>query len=81
MTNADKIRLMSDDELAEWIDKQLNQDREDWSSNVIGCYHCINYGTHHYPNDCGECEWLGGIKQWLQKEAKEIEHFKTTLLS
>lgn len=36
LTNADRIRQMSDEELAEWIDKQNNQDREDWES--LGYY-------------------------------------------
>jgi hypothetical protein len=66
MTNFEKIKSMTLEELAEWLDVQHNQDRLDWDS--IGCYHCINYGTHHYPNDCGDCEWLGGLKQWLQRE-------------
>lgn len=66
MTNADKIRAMKNEELAEWIDKQHNQERQDWES--LGCYDCINYGTHHYPNDCGDCEWKGGILSWLKKE-------------
>ena len=35
MTNADKIRAMTDEELAEWIDKWTNEDREDW--NCLGC--------------------------------------------
>ena len=68
MTNGDKIRSMTDAELAEWLDKQYNQDREDWES--IGCYNCINYGTHHYPKDCGKCEYLGGLLQWLKREVK-----------
>ena len=29
MTNGDKIRAMTDEELAEWIDKQYNENRED----------------------------------------------------
>ena len=41
MTNADKIRAMTDEELAEFLDKQNNQDREDWDS--VGCYHCVYY--------------------------------------
>jgi len=66
LTNGDKIRSMTDAELAEWLDKQYNQDREDWES--IGCYNCINYGTHHYPKDCGKCEYLGGLLQWLKRD-------------
>jgi predicted hydrolase (HD superfamily) len=69
MTNGDKIRSMTDKELTEWLDKQYNQDREDWTP--LGCYHCADYGTHHYPEDCGDCEWLGGIMGWLQQEYKK----------
>ena len=66
MTNGDKIRNMTDEELAEWIDKQNNEDREDWDS--LGCYRCVLYKTHHYPNDCIDCEWVCGILGWLKKE-------------
>jgi len=68
ITNADIIRSMTDEELAEWLDKQHNQEREDWED--VGCYHCVNYGTHHQPTDCGDCEWLGGLLQWLRRETK-----------
>jgi hypothetical protein len=67
MTNAEKIRNMSDEELAEWLDKISNQDRKDWDS--VGCFHCINHGTHHYPKDCGDCEWKFGILHWLKSES------------
>ena len=67
MTNADKIRAMTDEELAEWIDKWTNEDREDW--DYLGCYKCIYYKTHHYPNDCGDCEWKYGVLNWLRQEA------------
>lgn len=66
MTNADKIRAMKDEELAEWIDKQYNQNRLDCES--IGCYNCMRYNTHHYPNDCGDCEWKNGVLSWLKEE-------------
>lgn len=68
MTNADKIRAMTDEELAEWIDKQTNQDREDWES--LGCYDCIYHKTHHYTYDCGDCEWKHGILNWLKRKAE-----------
>lgn len=69
MINFEKIKAMSVDEMAEWLDLSNNQDRDDWSS--IGCFHCINHGTHHHnERECGDCEWWGGIKAWLQKEAR-----------
>lgn len=66
MTNYEKIKSMTVEEMAEWLDKMLNQEREDW--DAPGCYDCINYGTHHFPKDCGDCEYLGGLKQWLNRE-------------
>jgi len=30
MTNYEKIKAMTVEELAEWIDKQNNDDRDDW---------------------------------------------------
>ena len=73
-TNADRIRNMTDEELAEFIDKMLNQDRED--CDPIGCYGCAYYGTHHQDKDselyeCGDCEFENGILAWLQAEVKE----------
>lgn len=67
MTNGDKIRSMTNEELAKWIDKQHNQDRDDWDGG-LGCYNCIDYKTHHYPSDCGDCEWKNGILKWLKQE-------------
>lgn len=69
MTNGDRIRAMTDEELCQWIDRQYDEDRLDWET--LGCYKCINYNTHHYPNDCGECEWKFGILHWLKSEDKQ----------
>lgn len=77
MNNADKIRSMNNEELAEWLDKISNQDREDWCG--IGCCSCIYYGTHHankeyigtkheYLYQCKDCEFENGILGWLQSE-------------
>ena len=44
MTNADRIRSMSDEELAKFID---GIQADDDTSGYIGCTHCINHGTHH----------------------------------
>jgi len=77
LTNGDTIRSMTDEELAEWLDKQFNQDRADWEG--FGCYHCINYGTHHadksnigteYENlyECKNCEFENGVMDWLKTE-------------
>jgi hypothetical protein len=70
-TNAERIREMNNEELAEWLDSLFNQERDDW--NPIGCFNCCNYGTHHYPKNCGDCEWKDGILAWLDKPYKEGE--------
>lgn len=66
ITNYEKIKSMTIDEMADWLDKILNQDRDDW--NEPGCYHCAYYGTHHQPKDCGDCEYKEGLKGWLNRE-------------
>ena len=76
-TNADRIRAMSDEELAEFIFSLVDED----SSYEIGCYGCINYGTHHSdPANKGthlyECEGCSGegigldIGKWLKQPAE-----------
>ena len=74
MTNADRIRNMTDEELSEFFDKMLNQDRIDWES--IGCFDCIYYKTHHQDKSrpdyaCENCEFKDGLLEWLQAEVKE----------
>lgn len=66
MTNYQKIKNMSDVELADFLDKISNQNREDW--NPIGCFHCMYYGTHHSPKECVGCEWEYGILCWLKSD-------------
>ena len=79
-TNGDRIRSMTDEELAEWIDKMFNEGRDDWEP--IGCYSCINYGTHHadkanigtkeeYLYECKDCEFENGLLDWLHQPAGE----------
>ena len=77
-TNADRIRAMSDEELAEFI-----QNMVDGSNNHnVACYGCINYGTHHsdpankgtYLYECEGCtnEGIGlDVLMWLQQPAEE----------
>lgn len=66
LTNGDRIRSMSDEELFDWLEKQINDEREDWET--LGCYGCVYYKTHHYPDDCGNCEWIDGLLSWLKRE-------------
>lgn len=80
MTNGDRIRAMTDEELAEWLDKQYNQERDDFDS--IGCYDCINYNTHHadksnigteyeYLYECKGCKYENGILSWIKSDIEE----------
>jgi len=69
MTNFEKIKAMTVEEMTEWLEKQNDQERDDWQS--IGCYHCCNYRSHHHnPRECGDCEWYNGIKGWLNREVE-----------
>jgi len=69
LTNFEKIKAMTVGEMTDWIEKQNDQERDDWES--LGCYHCINYRTHHQnPRECGDCEWFSGIRSWLEREAE-----------
>ena len=77
-TNADRIRSMSDEKMAEFI-----QNMVDGSNNHnVACYGCINYGTHHsnpankgtYLYECEGCtnEGIGlDVLMWLQQPAEE----------
>ena len=78
VTNADRIRAMSDEELAELIRSMV-----DGSNNHnVACYGCINYGTHHsdptnkgtYLYECDDCENEGiglDVLMWLQQPSGE----------
>ena len=81
MTNAQKIRAMSDEELAEFIrsivDGSYNYD--------FACYKYTNYETHHsdpankgiYLYKCDDCESEGfrlDVLMWLQQQAEGTDH-------
>ena len=64
MTNADKIRSMSDEELEEFIDKVNST----CIVNALGGDTLCDYGDV----DCMECkDKFGGIHKWLQSEVEE----------
>ena len=76
-TNADRIRAMSDDELAEFIQNMVDGS----NSHNVACYGCINYGTHHsdpankgtclYECDGCENEGIGlDVLKWLQQPSE-----------
>ena len=78
VTNADRIRAMSDEELAEFIRSMV-----DGSYNYdFACYKYTNYATHHsdpankviYLYKCDDCESGGfglDVLMWLQQPAEE----------
>ena len=76
-TNADRIRAMSDEELAEFIQNMVDGS----NSHNVACYGCINYGTHHsdpankgtYLYECEGCtnEGIGlDVLMWLRQPPK-----------
>ena len=80
-TNADRIRSMSDEELAEFIQNMVDGS----NSHNVACYGCINYGTHHsdpankgtYLYECDGCENEGiglNVLDWLQQPAEEADN-------
>ena len=81
MTNADRIRAMSDETLAEFIISMVDGN----NNHNVACYGCINYGTHHsdpvnkgtclYECDGCENEGIGlDVLKWLQQQAEENDH-------
>lgn len=55
ITNADRIRAMSDEELAEWFNVMNGIDKV-----------CPDFGAHNCRESCREC-WL----DWLKREVSE----------
>ena len=71
MTNFDKIKSMSIDELAKLLG-DLN-DADGNSLNKIGCTNCCYYETHHAPEDCinDRCSFMNvgtDAKKWLEHD-------------
>ena len=60
-TNADRIRAMTDEELAEWIARHMY------------CEECMNFdsetGLCNYKNRYGGCN--GAMLEWLKQEVTE----------
>ncbi len=83
MTNADRIRAMSDEELAEWISDMAYGRKTPWSEPFERKF-CDNCPTVHCTyengkeNDFHECDFVDGecphgsdIVWWLKKPAEE----------
>lgn len=77
-TNADRIRAMSDEELAEFIRKMVDGS----NTHDVACYGCIHYGTHHSDPEnkgtdlyeCGGCQSEGiglDVLKWLMLPVRE----------
>lgn len=54
MTNFEKIKQMSVEELAEWLQDDIN-----------GCFCCIYGRDFTCPNTC-----ISGISEWLEREVE-----------
>ena len=72
MTNYERIKNMSIEEMAEFLKTCVSDDL----IHGIGCYQCIDYGTHHYTD--GDCEAtcsyfpIGlNVKKWLESEVTD----------
>ena len=68
MTNAEKIRAMNDEQLAEWLEERLGTGRE-WF-DAWSCNRCQaeNAGQCPHPED-GSCPRIGGeVLDWLKAE-------------
>lgn len=67
MNNYDRIKNMSIEEMAGYFQKLFDPHKD-----RFGCLSCLDYGTHHYLEDCGDCCWLtigGNILKYLEQEA------------
>ena len=75
MTNYERIKSMSKEEFAQWL-QGLTQDE----TVDISCYGCCNYGTHHYEEcdgGCDRCYFYGigeDIMKYLDKEENKNDN-------
>lgn len=69
MTNAEKIRTLSDDELAKWIDTILNGGHEWFDAQA--CERCkVQHGGQCPDPEAETCESVGGeVLDWLKQPA------------
>lgn len=80
MTNFEKIKNMTIEEMAKFLESMLNGE----NNHNVACYDCINYGTHHSDpknkkNGLYECEGCDSegigldLVKWLKKEIDNDE--------
>ena len=78
MTNFEKIKNMSIGEMAEFLESMVDGN----NAHEVGCYGCINYGTHHanpeykedglYECEGCSCEGVGlDLVKWLEREVED----------
>ena len=76
MTNYEHIKNMSVEEMADFLTSLLDGENK----HYVGCYGCINYGTHHsdpsnkdlYECEGCDCEGIGyDLVKWLESEVTE----------
>lgn len=76
MKQIDRIKSMNVEEMANFLESLLDGE----NNHDVGCYGCINYGTHHsdpqYKGtdlyDCDDCpnEGIGlDLSKWLKSES------------
>ena len=77
ITNYDRIKNMSIDEMADFLTSLLDGE----NNHNVGCYGCLHYGTHHsdiknkgtnlYECDDCFCEGIGvDLVKWLKSEVE-----------
>ena len=71
MTNAEKIRAMNDEELAQWLDKTLSAGREWFDARTCDRCQAENAGRCPHPEDEGCTHIDREIKDWLEAQADE----------
>lgn len=75
MTVFEKIKQMNESELAEFMKQRFWSDRGSLATE-IGSENCIDYMTHHYPEDCkrDRCKWLPigeDYLAWLNMDSED----------
>lgn len=64
-SNADRIRYMSDEEMAKMIQKYVSLDSSEYCKNNSECENILDNGETIPDEKCEKC-----IVQWLQSEAE-----------
>lgn len=69
MTNADKIRAMSSEQLAAWLDAALSSGREWFDARTCNLCKAENAGRCPEPEDGACTRMAGAILDWLEAPA------------